>query len=71
MSGTATFGLRYLDEHEVTVASLLLRNSDDEISISDFHNENRQLSSGLGFRGYRFEFEEREMLVNQVKVNIF
>ena len=67
MSGTATFGLRYLDEHEVTVASLLLRNSDDEISISDFHNENRQLSSGLGFRGYRFEFEEREMLVNQVK----
>lgn len=67
MSGTVTFGLRYLDEHEVTVASLFLRNSDDEISISDFHNENRQLSSGLGFRGYRFEFEEREMLVNQVK----
>ena len=67
ISGTATFGLRYLDKHEVTVASLFLRNSDDELSISDFHNENRQLSSGLGFRGYRFEFEEAEMLVNQVK----
>lgn len=67
MSGTATFGLRYLGEHEVTVASLFLRNSDDELRISDFHNENRQLSSGLGFREYRLEFEEREMLVNQVK----
>ena len=67
MTATATLGLRYMDEHELTVASLLLRNSDDEVSISDFHNENRQVSSGLGFRSYRMEFEEREMLVNQVK----
>ena len=67
ISATATAGLRYLNEHELTVASLMLRNSDDEVSISDFHNENRQLSSGLGFRNYRMEFEEREMLVNQVK----
>lgn len=67
VSATATVGVRYVDEHEITLASLLLRNSDDEVSISDFHNENRQFSSGLGFRGYRMEFEEREMLVNQVK----
>ena len=67
ISATATAGLRFLNEHELTVASLLLRNSDDEVSISDFHNENRQLSSGLSFRDSRMEFEEREMLVNQVK----
>ena len=67
ISATATAGLRYLSEHELTVASLMLRNSDDEVSISDFHNENRQRSSGLGFRDYRMEFEERQMLVNQVK----
>ena len=67
ISTTATAGLRYLSEHELTVASLMLRNSDDEVSISDFHNENRQRSSGLGFRDYRMEFEERQRLVNQVK----
>lgn len=66
MTATATLGLRYMDEHELTVASLLLRNSDDEVAISDFHNENRQVSSGLGFRSYRMEFEQREMLVNQI-----
>jgi len=67
ISATATAGVRYLDEHELTLATLLLRNSDDEVAISDFHNENRQVSSGLGFRNYRMEFEEREMLVNQLK----
>lgn len=65
ISGTAAFGLKFLEDHEVRAMTLYLRNTDDETAITDFFNENRQVSDGFGFRNYRFEFEEREMMVNQ------
>jgi len=65
ISGTAAVGLKYLGDHEVRAATLYLRNTDDETAITDFFNENRQVSDGFGFRNYRFEFEEREMQVYQ------
>ena len=61
ISGTGAFGVKYLEDHELTVSTLWLRNTDDETAVSDFFNENRQRSDGLGFRNYRFEFEEREL----------
>lgn len=61
ISGNGAFGAKYLEDHEVVASYLWLRNTDDETAVSDFFNENRQKSDGLGFRGYRFEFEEREM----------
>jgi TonB-dependent receptor len=67
MSATAGVGLQRGDEHEVSVTGLFLRNTDDDASIRDFFNENREISDGLGFRNYRLRFEEREMTNWQVQ----
>lgn len=67
ITGSANFGLRYLDEHEIATTSLFLRNTDDETTIRDFFNENREVSDEIGFRNYGVLFEERELIVHQVK----
>jgi TonB-dependent receptor len=67
VTGTFTTGFSFLSEHDVTLSTLYLRNTDDEAAISDFFNENRLFSEGSGFRNYRFEFEERALVVNQAK----
>ncbi len=67
MAGTASFGLTFLDDHEIETTTLWLRNTDDETAVTDFFNENREKSDGLGWRNYRFQFEERSMLTNQIR----
>ena len=67
MAGSIALGVKYLEDHTISTSSLWLRNTDDETAVRDFFNENRQVSDGLGFRNARFEFEEREMLVNQIR----
>ncbi len=67
VTGTFTTGFSFLSEQDVTLSTLYLRNTDDEAAISDFFNENRLFSEGSGFRNYRFEFEERALVVNQAK----
>lgn len=67
ITGNLGLGLRINGEQEINTTSLFLRNTDDIASIHDFHNDNRPLSSGKGTRLYGERFEEREMLVNQVK----
>jgi outer membrane receptor protein involved in Fe transport len=67
MAGTGTLGLKYTPDHEIGVTTLWLRNTDDETSVRDFFNENRQRSDGLGWRNYRIKFEEREMLTHQIR----
>jgi TonB-dependent receptor len=67
VSGTAGVGLKLNAEHELSVNGLFLRNTDDDTSIRDFFNENREISDGLGFRNYRLRFEEREMTNWQVQ----
>ena len=66
IAGTLNFGLAYTEDHEISTTSLFLRNTDDETEVFDFFNENRLLSSGRGFRDYRLQFEERELLTHQV-----
>lgn len=66
ITGTANFGLRYLDEHDIATTTLFLRNTDDETTIRDFFNENREVSDEIGFRNYSVLFEERELIVHQV-----
>ncbi|MFK8051463.1 MAG: TonB-dependent receptor [Woeseiaceae bacterium] len=66
ISGLASFGLSFTDEHELSTTSMYLRNTDDETTIRDFFNENREKSDGIGFREYRQLFEERNMMVNQI-----
>ncbi|MDA0678740.1 MAG: TonB-dependent receptor [Proteobacteria bacterium] len=67
MAGTASFGLKFLDEHEIETTTLWLRNTDDETAVTDYFNENREKSDGLGWRNYRFQLEERSMLTNQIR----
>ena len=67
IAGTVNFGLKFLEDHEVSTTHLFLRNTDDETEVFDFFNENRPRSSGRGFRDYRLQFEEREMLTHQIK----
>ena len=67
IAGTVNFGLNFLHDHEIETTSLFLRNTDDETEIFDFFNENRLKSGGRGFRDYRLQFEEREMVTHQIK----
>ncbi len=67
IAGTANLGLKFLEDHEISTKTLFLRNTDNETEVFDFFNENRQRSSGRGFREYRLEFEERNMTTNQVR----
>ncbi|MGI9204027.1 MAG: TonB-dependent receptor plug domain-containing protein, partial [Woeseiaceae bacterium] len=66
IAGTASFGLNFLEDHSISTTTLWLRNTDDETAVTDFFNENREKSDGLGWRNYRFQFEEREMLTHQI-----
>ncbi|MCW8126008.1 TonB-dependent receptor domain-containing protein [Microbulbifer halophilus] len=67
ISGNLNLGLRYAGEHEISTTSLYLRNTDDETSVRDYFNENRQISDGRGFREYTIRYEERDLRVHQVK----
>ena len=66
IAGTLNLGLSFTDDHQISTTSLFLRNTDDETEIFDFFNENRPLPGGRGFRNYRLQFEEREMVTNQI-----
>ena len=66
IAGTGSLGLKFTPDHEIETTTLWLRNTDDETSVVDFFNENRQKSDGRGWRNYRIKFEEREMLTNQI-----
>jgi len=67
VTGSANFGLSFLDDHSFEITNLFLRDTDDETEVFDFFNENRLASSGRGFREYRLEWEEREMVTNQIR----
>ena len=67
VAASANFGLNFLEDHRLETTSLFLRNTDDETEVFDFFNENRRASSGRGFRNYRLEWEEREMVTNQIR----
>ncbi|WP_346839982.1 TonB-dependent receptor [Microbulbifer sp. SAOS-129_SWC] len=71
LSGNLNVGLSFADEQKLTATSLYLRNTDDSTAISDYFNENGEVSSGHGFREYTFKYEERDLVVNQVKGSHF
>jgi TonB-dependent receptor len=67
LTGTLNLGMKYTEDHTFETTTMYLRNTDDETAIRDFFNENREVQDGIGFRNYRFQFEQRDMIVNQVK----
>lgn len=66
LHGNINLGIRFTDDHSIETLSMYLRNTDDETAIRDFFNENREKSDGIGFREYRFTFEERDLTINQI-----
>lgn len=66
IAGTLNLGVDFLGDHQISTTSLFLRNTDDETEVYDFFNENRLKSGGTGFRNYRLEFEERNMMTHQI-----
>ncbi len=66
LTGNLSLGFRLNEDNEIQTTSLLLRNTDDEVSTNDIHNANTRLPGGVGFREYEIRYEQREMLVNQI-----
>ena len=66
INGNFNIGVRFTEDHSIETMSLYLRNTDDETSIRDYFNENREKSDDIGFREYRFKFEERDLVANQI-----
>ncbi|MEQ8205999.1 MAG: TonB-dependent receptor [Woeseia sp.] len=67
LTGTLNLGMRFTEDHEFETTTLYLRNTDNETAVRDYFNENREVQDGIGFRNYRFQFEQRDMLVHQLK----
>ncbi|MDX1507339.1 MAG: TonB-dependent receptor plug domain-containing protein [Woeseiaceae bacterium] len=65
IAGTLNLGVTWTEDHQIETTTLYLRNTDDETEVFDFRNEER--SGAEGFRDVRYEFEERNMLTNQVR----
>ncbi len=66
LHANVNLGVQFTDDHNIETLSLYLRNTDDETAIRDYFNENREKSDGIGFREYRYRFEERDLVANQV-----
>ncbi|HAK50429.1 MAG TPA: hypothetical protein DCM54_00775 [Gammaproteobacteria bacterium] len=67
LNANLNMGLVYTDDHEISTTTLYIRNTDDETAQVTKFNENRRKSDGIGFRDDVIKFEEREMIVNQIK----
>lgn len=67
LNASINMGLVLAGDHEVSTTSLYIRNTDDETAQVKKFNENRRLPDGLGYRDDVIKFEEREMIVNQIK----
>lgn len=65
ITGSFNFGWRYGDDHEIASKNLFLRNTDDDVSITNIYNTTSPFSSGQGSRNFDYRYEERELLVNQ------
>lgn len=60
-------GLRFNEEHNIETTSLLLRNTDDKVSITDSFDNDRPQSAGVSDRAYRIRYEQRELEVHQIR----
>ena len=66
-TGVINLGLAYTDDHEITTSTTYIRNTDDEAAISTRTTNNFQISDGTQLRDYDIRYEQRELLVNQVR----
>jgi outer membrane receptor protein involved in Fe transport len=66
-TGVINLGLSYTDDHEISTSTLYVRNTEDEASISTRTNNNFQIADGAQLRDYDIRYEQRELLVNQIR----
>lgn len=66
ITGNFSLGLILNDENRIDTTNIYLRNTDDEVRVNNFFNANDQLSSGRGQRYTEYQYEERNLMVNQI-----
>ena len=65
ITAVANFGVSWLNDHKISSKNIFLRNTDDEVSITDIFNTSASFSSGSGGRDFDYRFEQRELEVIQ------
>jgi len=66
-TGVLNLGIGYLSDHQISVNSFYLRNTEDEAAISTRTTNNFQISEGEQLRDYDIRFEQRELVANQIR----
>ena len=66
-AGMFNFGLEYNRDHRIDFSNLILRDTRDQIKDKLGNTNNVLLSDGLRVRDSEVKYEERQLIVNQVK----
>ena len=66
-SGMFNFGLAYLRDHKLDFSTIILHDTKDEIKDKLGNTNNVLLTDGLRVRDTEVNYEERELIVNQVR----
>ncbi len=67
LTGAANFGVKFGDEQELATTSMLLRDSEDEASLTTASTFNFRRADGRQLRDYGLRFEDREVRLHQVR----
>lgn len=67
LTANLSFGLRLNADHSLETTSILLRNTDDRVSITDSFDNDRPQAAGVSDRRYKIRYEERELEVHQIR----
>jgi TonB-dependent receptor len=66
LTGSASAGVDYGDDHSLGFTYIFLRNTDDEAAITQRNNFNFRQDQGAQLRDYRIRYEERELNLLQL-----
>lgn len=66
-SGMLTFGVEYDKAHKIDFMTLILRDTEDQISDRLGYDQNNNEADDKRIRSYDVRYEERELIVNQIK----
>ena len=66
LTGSASAGVSYGDDHALGFTYIFLRNTDDEAAITERNNINFRRDQGAQLRDYRVRYEERELNLLQL-----
>ena len=66
LTGSASAGVSYGEDHSLGFTYIFLRNTEDEASITERNNINFRRDQGAQLRDYRVRYEERELNLLQL-----